>query len=304
MDTRIFYKYRTFNPRNLKTLSKNTVFFASLNQLNDPEDSSYDINFDIDFKKVNIQSLINKLYKFYKDFITEIYKQESTKHYLKVLSIEDELRKNIAERPKLLAEAHLNPLIDKSYLKAESDGTDLKIYKALNAEFKNFLNKPNIGILSLSKSPDISLLWSHYAEAHTGFCIGYEIPYTDDGTCDVFEKAYSVKYQTEVPVFYIKDLMDIYEKDNIYGVFKKLFYTKRDDWRYEEEVRILGPWGEYGGWPVKEIICGDRCPKAYKDAIKGILEGLDIKSEIRFYENRKAHGEKDAICFPQKKKSL
>lgn len=32
----------------------------------------------------------------------------------------------------------------------------------------------------------MDLLRSHGADAHTGFCMGYEIPYADDETCDVF----------------------------------------------------------------------------------------------------------------------
>ncbi len=36
------------------------------------------------------------------------------------------------------------------------------------------------GVLSLSRNPTDSLLWSHYADGHRGFCIGFDETYFND----------------------------------------------------------------------------------------------------------------------------
>ena len=49
--------------------------------------------------------------------------------------------------------------------------------------FKNLLNQVDTlidstikrGVLSLSKSYNHQLLWSHYADSHKGYCVGYDV---------------------------------------------------------------------------------------------------------------------------------
>lgn len=75
------------------------------------------------------------------------------------------------------------------------------------------------GVLCFSRSWRNPLLWSHYAERHQGFALGFDF---EDG----FLK--EVGYTNRRPVF-----TAINEK-----AVRHLLYTKFADWKYEQEVRV------------------------------------------------------------------
>ncbi len=69
----------------------------------------------------------------------------------------------------------------------------------------------SFGVLCLTSSDENQLLWSHYATAHQGFCIGF-----DDSIIQHIPGIYqsgTVQYQRAAPVFrYYLDPPDIFEK--------------------------------------------------------------------------------------------
>jgi hypothetical protein len=79
------------------------------------------------------------------------------------------------------------------------------------------------GILSLSKRVDSLPLWAHYAGNHTGYCLEFR----NGGE---FATGYEVLYQEKMPLR-LSSEVDAYQSD--------FLFTKRPDWAYEEEVRIL-----------------------------------------------------------------
>lgn len=93
-----------------------------------------------------------------------------------------------------------------------------------------------VGILSLSKNWNSTLMWSHYTEAHRGFCVGFDNEHiffndeiSNDGEKSKFTK--EVKYSTDR----VKVPMTI-------GLPKlgfEPFITKSIHWNYEEEIRVL-----------------------------------------------------------------
>jgi hypothetical protein len=93
--------------------------------------------------------------------------------------------------------------------------------------------RKNIGICCFSKSPIITLMWSHYANKHMGVCIGFNF--------DAFENTDKI---IQMPVKYVDvvqkfDYWDRFEKgtDEIF-VYNWLL-TKSKVWEYEEEVRRI-----------------------------------------------------------------
>ncbi len=78
------------------------------------------------------------------------------------------------------------------------------------------------GYLSLSKTEKNILMWSHYAQNHEGFAIGFDAnhSYFDLGVTEV-------EYSDQRP--YLNPLQS--EQD------ASLFYTKSTDWAYEQEIR-------------------------------------------------------------------
>lgn len=71
------------------------------------------------------------------------------------------------------------------------------------------------------------LMWSHYAEQHTGLCIGYRLH-------DLIEKynCFPVIYSNQMPL--ISDIGNA-EENTLY----QSILTKREDWSYEQEWRII-----------------------------------------------------------------
>lgn len=86
------------------------------------------------------------------------------------------------------------------------------------------------GIVSLSKIPNDILMWSHYGNCHTGYCIGIDPKFIFIN----FDPYVSVK-----EIIYSKDLprVDLFENPMAY--FLRILSTKSDCWHYEKEVRLL-----------------------------------------------------------------
>ncbi len=87
-------------------------------------------------------------------------------------------------------------------------------------------------IYCLSEKRNSQLMWSHYANNHKGFCIGYD-----------FEKLLGLHNIDMLPVIYSKDffVIDTLEKfKNHMDIFMKSVRRKSLDWSYEKEWRIFG----------------------------------------------------------------
>ncbi len=98
----------------------------------------------------------------------------------------------------------------------------------------------DFGILSLSRCRDQILMWSHYADWHRGFVIGFdsEDPFFSASTGKAIGGIKEVRYSDSralLPSDGLKSLnpgeLDVWN-DNI-------FFTKSIEWNYEQEMRIL-----------------------------------------------------------------
>lgn len=101
-----------------------------------------------------------------------------------------------------------------------------KYMKERQAEFKK-----EFGIYCLSAKPDNLLLWSHYGDSHSGFCVGFDTEKLMATT--TFSTAGAVDYTDDYPQVSILD----YDKD-LFGIRTQLF-TKSSIWSYENEYRIV-----------------------------------------------------------------
>lgn len=89
----------------------------------------------------------------------------------------------------------------------------------------------NIGILSLSSTPDEPLLWAHYAEGHRGIAIEF------DASSGLFSNAIEIKYPPILPT--INRV-----QDNSSQIFEKAALTKTEKWSYEKEWRVVARWAD------------------------------------------------------------
>ena len=83
------------------------------------------------------------------------------------------------------------------------------------------------GLLCFSRKWSNPLLWSHYADKHTGICLGFDVQ--DECAMDV---TYT-ENRLEITAEYLKALPEAEFKE----IVKKWLWTKYKGWSYEEEVR-------------------------------------------------------------------
>jgi len=124
----------------------------------------------------------------------------------------------------------------------------------------------NFGILSLTTKKDDIIMFSHYADKHTGICLEFDTTKDEN----IFkEKPFEVNYRESVPSFQLKSF--IHEKGNPKFI-EPIFSTKYCSWHYEKEWRIL-----YHVSSKND----HRIEKYRPEALTGIIFGCESDDEIK-----------------------
>jgi len=148
------------------------------------------------------------------------------------------------------------------------DNNSFKVFFTNNLK----MGLSNIGVCCFSKSSTNKLLWSHYADAHKGVCLKFDITKDEN----LFLTAFPVKYSTNYPKFdYLKQRNKLAES---------MLLTKSLDWNYEQEIRVIT--GKSGAQHfqkdcLKEIIFGCKATDLEIEKIKEILLNYGYKN-VRF----------------------
>ncbi len=144
--------------------------------------------------------------------------------------------------------------------------------KNIFTEWKSRISK-KYGILCFSENWHNPLLWSHYAEKHIGFALGFELP--DNA-------AIKVEYTEDRPLFPFDKLPQ--DDKQIESFFDKLIRTKFSSWDYEEEVRFSYFLSELNlenglyfnnfdnNLILKEVIAGCNC--VFNEELPSLLGGF------------------------------
>ena len=94
----------------------------------------------------------------------------------------------------------------------------------------------DIGVVSLSRTGVSIPMWSHYAGFHSGFVLEFQIPVV--GPLHKVKKSnellvpLEVHYQHDRPVVH-------FEGQTNHELLQKIALTKSNDWKYEEEERVI-----------------------------------------------------------------
>jgi len=200
------FKYRRFDEegRSLRLISHSELWFASPRTFNDPFDASTTYNFD-----------------------------DPTGALVDRWSIEAIDRMYPASSPierAVFRQSRLPLFRDRDYLEKTRR-------KFVEQDYNDF------GICSLAGSCDNSLMWSHYADSHKGFCVGLSgielirfcAEMYIDGVLIDFEK---VDYSIGPPKLNFFESMIAVYTDNKREILR-LYKTKSDRWNYEEEWRMI-----------------------------------------------------------------
>lgn len=189
----ILYKYRDWDNLNHKRLLQHReLYFSSIDQFNDPFDGT--IPYRYNPKELTEENIFLKYY--------EITKREYPDWK------DDKIH------------VHCYCYQQKGYFHDEKYLQDFETdtLKQMNRDF---------GIVCLCKERDNFLLWSHYSNSHTGFCIGFDKTLLFEDTGAGFGH---MQYEEELPALNLFD--------NVFEVLKKLIGTKSKTWIYEDEYRL------------------------------------------------------------------
>ncbi len=102
-----------------------------------------------------------------------------------------------------------------------------------------------IGVFCLSKSDQLNLMWSHYADSHKGVCLGFDLKTIKSWTGK--EVTYSSQ-RVNIDLMRIKS-DEAYRKD----IISKSVFTKGEDWVVEEEVRCLSKYSGHQEYPPEGL---------------------------------------------------
>jgi len=232
------YKYRDWqNGFHRNILLYNELYFASPKDFNDPFDCRIAPNYKT-LSELNIDKYVDALVA--KNYDALINKS------IDISKIKEQFKKR-AKNPKVLQESYENLLFD-------------------------YQNK-YYGILSLSIRWNSILMWSHYANCHKGFCIGFWTKkLIEEAKVD---KAGIVKYENDYPYLEPKvrnDKNEIIEKAVIQT------QTKSMEWQIEREFRLLNLYFPENPKPYERIV--NISNKVISEIILGINISNDDKMEI------------------------
>ncbi|MCD0502770.1 DUF2971 domain-containing protein [Bordetella petrii] len=146
----------------------------------------------------------------------------------------------------------------------------------------------SFGFISLSQRWKSPLMWAHYAERHTGVCLGIDV-----ATETVKQVSYKPKR-----LDYILDKLPL-EVATDEDVIRTVATTKYEEWKYEQEWRYLtrlnGKGDENGyhyipfnpAFELREIILGARCQRDLDEVRKLVVGNTE---EIKIMKVRAAFG--------------
>lgn len=232
-------------------LSHNAIYFSSARKFNDP----FDCRIRIEFEEVS-----------------DTYIRERMIHLLK-------------KRTPNISDADLQATVDFEMSQRTWENLDaLQKWQEKNQE-RMF----NQGIFGLSEPKDNLLMWSHYADKHGGFCVGFDSQRLEDFFDRLFVNdgtiidSRIVQYVPDYPVFYF------------HGMDEEEFYvqpliTKSAVWEYEEEYRFIlmdkaNVQYSLDNGIIVEVIFGCEMPDEHKNEIKDVLR--EKGSKVQLFEARK-----------------
>ncbi|WP_047983547.1 DUF2971 domain-containing protein [Ornithinibacillus californiensis] len=268
------YKYRSVSNYSLENLVKDEIWFSPANSLNDPYDCALTISQN-DFieKRIKLATIRNipdiiknhNLEEIPNDKLTELEKGDFVDVMKFVISLDKQLEGKNNEISKY-AEA-----IKKTIDEFNDEHLARILERSQGGTFISCFSEVNNSIL----------MWSHYANSHTGFCVEYN--FKKEGIDPILTRSLQ-------PVVYSKEMFDLSNYLQEASMNKKNFNNliityaaiiKSLEWSYEKEWRIVFPIGSGAGFNRNffqpgAIYLGTKMIERYKKIIIEIAEKKDI----------------------------
>lgn len=243
----VIYKYRDWNNSyHQNLLTNNELYTPSISQINDPFDCL--INFDYsDLERGDLTLRSAEI--LFKEFGNELEK----------LGYDQLSLANIKDKEDLLKIISLKKKFDKKIIQNR---------------------KKHLGVISFSKRWDSILMWSHYSNCHTGFCVGFK-------TEKLIHSGY---FNNGLKVHYNQNYPKVNPFDTDLEKIVHVFYNKSKDWEYEQEYRMTKLFGYHSDEAefekqklyhfddnfVSEVVIGLRTTDRSKEEILQICKEKNI----------------------------
>lgn len=259
---KILYKYKPFNQYSLQTILTNSIYFPTPIELNDPLDSSPSIK------------------------ITDAWDANDILYHLRLRDIRtkiedifltEDMHVDLKNEIDVLCTTHAFKSCLDEHIISEEEGYERLISESLVRHLKP-------GIFSMTEDAKNHLMWSHYADEHKGYCIGYDTTETDS---DLIQ----VKYDNEAGEVAMEDILELidsnYDQTLGQALFKKVLGVKRKNWAYEKEWRyvIKGSGLRDSKLKIESVTFGLRfCPD-----IRAMMMQIKSLKGIKFYQVERDH---------------
>ena len=131
-----------------------------------------------------------------------------------------------------LTETHLQYIDNKLQNQAKEENFRKDFFTSFSREH---------GSLCLTKSIQNILMWSHYADSHKGFVIGFNTEKIINELLvkDIAHDYSQIRYTKKRPVLTMYYAIEPTSNEAAYRVTQNCFFTKSEIWEYEEEWRII-----------------------------------------------------------------
>jgi DUF2971 family protein len=140
-----------------------------------------------------------------------------------------------------------------------------------------------VGVCCFTTEPRNVLMWSHYADSHRGFCLGFEFGEERKPGFISSQDIFPVKYQDDCPHFNVNVFAQ-----KPYAVFDAAlpFLTSKETrWGYENEFRYLhtasNAMVSYEPESLKEIIVGANAKVEDVAELRRVCKSVDLRVTMR-----------------------
>nr|VFJ61660.1 MAG: Protein of unknown function (DUF2971) [Candidatus Kentron sp. DK] len=278
------YRYQGFGSLTLQALCHDELYFADPADFNDPLDCQPVVKANSDRDTL-------------RQLVTEFVKRRTVAETLAALKNAKLVGEKATAHAKRLGEQAARDVLANIRYNAtnpmyEEEG-GMNVEEAehwiLTQEIEQeLLRRYDRGVCCFSTLVDNPLLWSHYADQHRGFCIGYSLNRVSKPRLNrvVYGGDRTVKTSLIAKAIIDNDpeARTLLDRD--------VLLRKAYPWRYEREWRLLGDRGDQNSpLLLEDVTFGFRCLEAIQHTVISALESR--KKPIEFFKMK----EKDRGSF-------
>ncbi|MFT6205611.1 MAG: hypothetical protein ACJA1O_003234 [Spirosomataceae bacterium] len=269
----------------MRSLKTNGLFFNSPENFNDPYDCTQSIvleelsddlvseYYSKSFKSERAEELIPKLFD-------RSISREQYIELFKIIAEKNHGKRDSLRLDQLISEEGLEE--DEIFNQQVDDNADT-IREMVGRIIKNTMilirknMAENHGVCCFSERYDEMLMWSYYADGHSGFCLEF------DTSSEPFTKMKKVNYVQNIPSFSPSRLLEGDKDDDFIETF---LCTKFEGWKHEREWRVLhqekGTVYAYESKQLTGIYLGAKINDTDKEIILTLLRSQN--PYVKFYE--------------------